>query len=179
MTICTCPDAYKLFVPLVPSWLKTNLEFQQREVIQVEVNHQDTKDTKSRLDQFDSLPARTEEVAREIVDAAIKIHKALGPGLLESVYEICLCHELAKRNIPFQRQLGLPVVYEDVRLETGFRIDVLADDCVVVELKTVETITPLYEAQLLTHLKLSGKRLGFLLNFNVPIMKQGIKRCVL
>jgi GxxExxY protein len=146
--------------------------------MQVQVNHKDSKDTKSQAAQFDELPPRTEEVAREIVDAAIKIHKALGPGLLESVYEICLCHELAKRNIPFRRQLALPVVYDGIRLETGFRIDVLADNCVIVELKTAECITPLYEAQLLTHLKLSGKRLGFLLNFNVPVMKQGIKRFV-
>jgi GxxExxY protein len=144
----------------------------------VEVNHKDTKDTKSQTAQFGELPPRTEEGGAAIVDAAVKIHRALGPGLLESVYEICLCHELAKRNIPFRRQLALPVVYEDIRLETGFRIDVLADDSVVVEIKAVEAITPLYEAQLLTHLKLSGKRLGFLLNFNVPIMKQGIKRFV-
>ena len=142
------------------------------------MNHEGTKDTKTQAAEFDELPARTEQIAREIVDAAIKIHRALGPGLLESVYEICLCHELAKRNIPFRRQLALPVVYEEIRLETGFRLDVLADDCVVVEVKAVETITPLYEAQLLTHLKLSGKRLGFLLNFNVPVMKQGIKRFV-
>lgn len=142
-------------------------------------DHQDTKDTEIQAAQFDELPARTEDVAREIVDAAIKIHKALGPGLLESVYEICLCHELALRDIPFRRQLPLPVVYEGIRLETGFRIDVLADDCVIAEIKTVECITPLHEAQVLTHLKLSGKRLGFLLNFNVPVMKQGIKRFVI
>jgi GxxExxY protein len=83
------------------------------------------------------------------------------------------------RDIPFRRQLALPIVYDGIRLETGFRIDVLADDCVIAEIKTVECITPLHEAQVLTHLKLSGKRLGFLLNFNVPVMKQGIKRCVL
>lgn len=93
-------------------------------------DHQDTKDTEIQAAQFDELPARTEDVAREIVDAAIKIHKALGPGLLASVYEICLCHELALRDIPFRRQLPLPVVYEGIRLETGFRIDVLGDDCV-------------------------------------------------
>jgi GxxExxY protein len=145
----------------------------------MDITREVTKGTKSQIAQFDGLPDRTEEVASAIVDAAIKIHKSLGPGLLESVYEICLCHELAKRNIPFRRQLPLPVVYEGIRLETGFRIDVLADDCVIAEIKTVECITPLHEAQVLTHLKLSGKRLGFLLNFNVPVMKQGIKRFVI
>ena len=129
--------------------------------------------------EFDVLPPRTEAVAAAIVDAAVKIHKVLGPGLLESVYEGCLCYELTKRSIPFLRQLDLPVVYDEIRLETGFRIDVLADDCVVVELKAVEKITPLYEAQLLTYLKFSNKRLGFILNFNVPLMKDGIKRFVL
>jgi len=129
--------------------------------------------------EYDVIPARTEAIASQIVDAAVKVHKTLGPGLLESVYEICLCHELAMRGIPFRRQLDLPVCYEGIRLESGLRIDILVDDCVVVELKIVEKLLPVHEAQLLTYLKLSNNRIGFLLNFNVPIMKHGIKRLVL
>lgn len=128
--------------------------------------------------EFEALSARTESLATQVVDAAVKVHKALGPGLLESVYEICLCHELSLRGIPFQRQVELPVCYEGIRLEAGFRIDILVDSCLVVELKTVDSLSPLHEAQLLTYLKLSNNRLGLLLNFNVPIMKQGIKRLI-
>lgn len=128
--------------------------------------------------EFEVLSARTESLAAQIVDAAVKVHKALGPGLLESVYEICLCHELSLRGIAFQRQVELPVCYEGIRLEAGFRIDILVDSCLVVELKTVDALSPLHEAQLLTYLKLSNNRLGLLLNFNVPIMKQGIKRLI-
>ena len=129
--------------------------------------------------EFDAIAASSEATACEIVDAAVKVHKTLGPGLLESVYEICFCHELSLRRIPFCRQLNLPICYEGIRLESGLRIDILVDDSVVVELKTVEKLLPVHEAQLITYLKLSNKRLGFLLNFNVPIMKQGIKRFVL
>jgi GxxExxY protein len=129
--------------------------------------------------EFDLIPSRTETIAAEIVDAAVKVHKRLGPGLLESVYEICLCHELSLRGIPFRRQLDLPVRYEGMQLESGLRIDILVDDSVVVELKTVEKLLPVHEAQLLTYLKLSNNRVGFLLNFNVPLMKQGIKRLAL
>lgn len=128
---------------------------------------------------FERISARDEVVATAIVDAAVKIHKTLGPGLLESVYESCLCYELSKLGIPFRRQVELPVRYEDVLIETGFRIDVIADECVIVELKAVESIIPIHEAQLLTHLKLSNIRLGFILNFNVPLMKQGIKRMII
>jgi GxxExxY protein len=126
-----------------------------------------------------AAPDRAELAATQIVDAAVKVHKALGPGLLESVYEICLCHELSIRGLPFQRQLDLPICYEEIRLDSGLRIDVLVDDCVIVELKTVEKLAPIHDAQLLTYLKLTNHRLGFLLNFNVPIMKHGIKRLVL
>src|SRR3954447_26844705 len=126
-----------------------------------------------------AISDRVEDVAAQIVDAAVKVHKTLGPGLLESVYEICLCHELAIRQIQFRRQLDLPIQYEGIRLESGLRIDILVENCVVVELKTVEKLLPINDAQLLTYLKLTGHRLGFLLNFNVPIMKHGIKRLVL
>jgi GxxExxY protein len=128
---------------------------------------------------FGPVSARAEAVAAEIIDAAIKIHKALGPGLLESVYEACLCYELSKRGVPFRRQVDMPVRYEEVYMETGFRVDVLADECVVAELKSAAAIIPIHEAQLLTHLKLANIRLGLILNFNVPLMKQGIKRMVI
>lgn len=114
-----------------------------------------------------------------IVDAAFAVHKALGPGLLESVYEVCLCHELKKRGIPFHSQVALPVVYDNVRLDAGLRLDLLVADSVIVELKAVEKHNPLFEAQLLTYMKLTGKRLGLLINFNVPLIKDGIKRIVL
>jgi GxxExxY protein len=127
---------------------------------------------------FEPIPARAEEVAAAIIDAAIKVHKTLGPGLLESVYEACLCYELSIRGIPFRRQVDLPVRYAGILIEAGFRIDVLADECVIAEIKAKEAIIPIDEAQLLTHLKLANIRLGFLLNFNVPLMKDGIRRMV-
>jgi GxxExxY protein len=126
-----------------------------------------------------AVSAHAEKVATEIVDAAIKLHRALGPGLLESAYEACLCYELSKRGIPYRQQVALPVRYEEVFVETGFRIDILADACVIIELKSTEAIAPIHEAQLLTYLKLANIRLGFILNFNVPLMKQGIKRMVI
>lgn len=127
---------------------------------------------------FEPIPAETERVVTQVMDAAFKVHRALGPGLLESVYEICLCHELAKQNIPFQRQLSLPVVYDGIRLDAGLRLDLLVQDVVIVELKAVEKMNSLYEAQLLTYLKLTGKRIGLLINFNTPVLKDGFKRLV-
>jgi GxxExxY protein len=112
------------------------------------------------------------------VDGALSVHRVFGPGLLESVYEVCLCHELHLRGIAFQSQLPLPVVYKGMRLETELRIDLMVEDCVLVELKCVETMSPIFDAQLLTYLKLTGKRLGLLINFNVPLLKNGIKRIV-
>jgi GxxExxY protein len=116
---------------------------------------------------------------KEIVDAAFQVHSQLGAGLLESVYEVCIAHELRKRGLLVQSQPTLPVVYEGIRLEAGFRLDLLVEDCVVVELKAVETLLPVHKAQLLTYLKLSGYRLGLLINFNVPLIKNGIQRLVL
>ena len=107
------------------------------------------------------------------------VHSTLGPGLLENVYEVCLAYELETRKLKVVRQLTLPVVYNDVRLDAGLRLDLLVDDCVVVELKAVETLLAVHTAQVLTYLKLSGHRLGLLVNFNVPIIKEGIKRIVL
>lgn len=129
--------------------------------------------------EFQAIPQSTEQLSSEVVDAAIKVHRTLGPGLLKSVYEICLCHELALRGIPFARQVELPVCYDGIRLEAGLRIDILVQDRLVIELKTVEKILPIHEAQLLTYLKLSQHRLGLLLNFNVPLMKNGIKRLII
>ena len=113
-----------------------------------------------------------------MVDAAFKVHKTLGPGLLESVYETCMCHELTARNIPHKNQVSFPVVYDGVRIESGLRLDILVDDKIILELKSVEKMIPIYEAQLLTYLKLTGLRLGFIINFNVPLLKEGIKRMV-
>jgi GxxExxY protein len=129
--------------------------------------------------EFEPIPEATERVAKQVVDAAFAVHKNLGPGLLESVYEVCLCHELKKRGVPFRAQVALPVVYDGLRLDAGLRLDVLAGDSVIVELKAVEKHSPLFEAQLLTYLKLTGYRLGLLINFNVPLIKDGIKRIVL
>ena len=116
---------------------------------------------------------------KEIIGAAIEVHKDLGPGLLESVYEVCLCSELAERGIAFQRQVSLPVAYKGRKLDAGLRIDLLVEDRVVVELKSVEALLPLHEAQLLTYLKLTGKKVGLILNFNVSRMTDGILRRVL
>lgn len=127
----------------------------------------------------EEISAEIDSIAAAVVEAAFKVHRALGPGLLESVYEACMCHELAKSSIPFQRQLGLPVVYDGCRLESGLRIDLLVADAVVVELKSAEQHQSLFEAQLLTYLKLSGRRLGLLINFNVRYLKDGIKRVIL
>jgi len=119
-----------------------------------------------------------EEVARQIVDAAIKVHRALGPGLLESAYQKCLAYELRKRGLRVECEVLQPVIYEDVKIDAGYRIDMLVEGCVIIENKTVEKLLPIHQAQLLTYLKLRDCRLGFLLNWNVPLMKQGIKRMV-
>jgi GxxExxY protein len=125
------------------------------------------------------IEPRIEQLAAQIVEAAFRVHRALGPGLLESVYETCLCHELAGQRIRFRRQVEFPVVYEGLRLETGLRLDLLVDELIIVEVKAVEQMQPLFDAQVLTYLKLTGKRLGLLINFNVPALKDGLKRFVL
>jgi len=139
----------------------------------------DHKGTKRIMKEFKPLDQETERIAKEIVDAAFKVHKELGPGLLESVYEACLTHELRKRGLQVETQFQLPVRYETVQLDIGFRLDLLVEEEIIVELKAVEVMIPLFEAQLLTYLKLAGKRLGFLINFNVPLIKNGIKRLIL
>jgi GxxExxY protein len=119
------------------------------------------------------------QTTEAIIGAAIEVHKHLGPGLLESAYEECLCHELNLRNIQSQRQVPLPVVYKGTKLDCGYRIDLLVKDEVVVELKTVEGILPIHEAQAPTYMRLGGWRVGLIINFNVPIVVKGIKRLVL
>ena len=128
---------------------------------------------------FKPLSEREERIAKQIVDSAYKVHRQLGPGLLEKVYEICFCHELSIRSLPFKRQLDILIIYDGLRFDEGLRIDVLVDDLIICELKAVELMYPVYEAQLLTYLKLTKKRLGFLIYFNVPLMKDGIKRFIL
>jgi len=135
-------------------------------------HHQDTKAPRK------DLSIDEERAASCIVDAAIKVHKALGSGLLESVYETCLAYELGHRGLRVETQVPLPVVYEGLTLDAGYRLDIVVEDIAVIELKALEKLGPIHDAQLLTYLKLSGRRLGFLLNFNVPLMKNGISRFV-
>jgi len=118
-------------------------------------------------------------LTEKIIGAAIEVHKALGPGLLESVYENCLCHELQLSGLSFERQIALPVVYKGIRLETGLRIDIVVESAVVVELKCVENIAPIHESQLLTYMRLSSISTGLILNFYTSRMIDGIKRMVL
>jgi len=120
-----------------------------------------------------------QDLTREIIGAAIEVHRVLGPGLLESAYQVCLCHELRTRKINFTCEVPLPICYKDVRLECGYRIDICVEDRVVLELKSVEALTDLHKAQLLTYLRISGKKIGLLLNFNIPVLKDGIVRLVL
>ena len=111
-----------------------------------------------------------------VIGCAIEVHRTLGPGLMESVYEACLCHELALAGLRFERQRRVPVVYKDARLDLDFRADVVVEDALLLEIKAVRDILPLHEAQLLTYLRLTGIKLGLLLNFNVPVLKDGMRR---
>jgi GxxExxY protein len=117
-------------------------------------------------------------IAKEIVDAAYRIHTALGPGLLESVYDTVLAYEMGRRGLGVVRQQPIPVVYQGVRIETGFRADLVVEDKVIVEIKSVEVLIPVHKKQLLTYLRLANKRLGLLINFHVPLIKDGISRIV-
>ena len=125
------------------------------------------------------LSEREEEIAKAVVDSAYAVHNQLGPGLLESIYETCFCHELSKRGLSTVRQMVVPIVYDGITFDDGLRLDVLVENLVICELKSVETMKAVFTSQLLTQLKLTGKRLGFLINFNVPVIKQGIKRIIL
>ncbi len=119
-----------------------------------------------------------EEIAGKIVDDAIKVHTALGPGLLESAYQKCLAYELRKNKLSVECEVVLPIIYENIEINAGYRLDMIVEGCVIVENKTVEKLLPIHEAQLLTYLKIKNCKVGFLLNWNVPRMKAGIKRMV-
>jgi len=118
------------------------------------------------------------EIGKLVIEASMKVHTALGAGLLETVYETCLAHELEKQRLTVKKQVALPIVYDDLRVDNAFRIDLLVDDKVVVELKAIDHLLPVHTAQLLSYLKLGNYKLGYLLNFNVVHMKDGIKRLV-
>ena len=121
---------------------------------------------------------RENEITSLVIGYAIEVHRVLGPGLLESAYEECLCYELAQSGTRFLRQVPLPVRYKGVALDCGYRMDLLLEDLVIVEIKAVEALAPIHEAQLLTYLKLAQKPVDLLINFNVPVLKQGLKRIV-
>lgn len=128
--------------------------------------------------EFAPISVEVDAVGKVLVDSAFRVHNELGPGLLESVYEECLCHELRSRGVPFERQVALPIVYRELRLEGGLRLDLIVSAAVIVEIKSVEKTLPVHQAQLLTYLKLTGFRLGYLVNFNVPLIRDGIQRVV-
>ena len=128
---------------------------------------------------YRTLPEEIESVGKEIVVIAYNIHKQLGPGLLESIYEKCFCHELGKRALFFERQKRVPILFDGIEFEEGLRLDILVEQEIVVELKAHENAHAVWEAQLLSYLKLSNKKLGFLINFHVPLIRNGIKRIIL
>jgi GxxExxY protein len=127
------------------------------------MNHRDTE-------------AQRDSLTEKVIGAAIEVHRALGPGLLESAYEQCLCYELAECKLSFERQVLLPVLYKGMKLDMGYRLDIMVERHLIVELKTVERILPIHEAQLLTYLRLSGVHTGLLINFHVPVLKTGLRR---
>jgi GxxExxY protein len=128
---------------------------------------------------FPPISSREDEIGKCIVEAAYRVHKTLGAGLLEHVYELCFCHELKKQGLTYQKQVVVPIIYDGIILGEGLRLDVLVEDIVICELKAADAIQPVYMAQILTYMKLMKKRLGYLINFNVPLIKNGIKRVVL
>ena len=124
------------------------------------------------------IPESTEKMARQVIDAAYMVHKNLGPGLLEKVYEACFCYELQKKGLNFYRQVDIPITYDNLVFKEGLRLDVIIENSIICELKALETVNPVWKAQVLSHLKLTGVRLGFLINFNVPRIKDGIARII-
>lgn len=137
------------------------------------------ENSRNHKGKYQPIPVAEERIGKLIVDSAFTVHSNLGPGLLEKVYEICFCHELNKRGLSYKRQVDIPVVYDNLIFDEGLRLDVLVEDLVICELKAIENVNPVWEAQLLSHLKLTNKRLGFLINFDVGLIKNGIKRMVL
>lgn len=123
-----------------------------------------------------TLTEREEALCQEIVDCAYAVHKELGPGLLEKIYEACFCHELGKRGLPYERQKALPIMYDGFVLDEGLRIDLYVNESIICELKAVEVVNPIWQAQVLSHLKLTNDHVGFVINFNVTLIKNGIRR---
>ncbi len=128
---------------------------------------------------YEPLSEKEERIGRAIVEAAYRVHKELGPGLLEKVYEVCFSHELRKMGFEVQRQIDIPITYDGIKFDEGLRLDVLVENLVISELKAVDQVNPVWEAQIISHLKLTGLRLGYLINFNVPLIKKGIRRFIL
>jgi GxxExxY protein len=128
---------------------------------------------------YKEVSEEEDRIGREVVNAAYLVHKELGPGLLEKVYEVCFCHVLFQKGFEVKRQIDIPIVFDGLYFEEGLRLDVMVNNLVICELKALENVNPVWEAQLLSHLKLTGKRLGYLINFNVPLIKNGIKRMVI
>lgn len=125
---------------------------------------------------YEALSQQEEQIGKAIVNAAYQIHKNLGPGLLEKVYEVCMAHELRKAGYHVKRQVEIPIVYDGIQFDEGLRLDLLVEDLVVIELKAVDLVNPVWEAQIISHLKLTERNLGYLINFNVPLIKNGIRR---
>ena len=140
-------------------------------------HHKDHEEHEERT-MYAAIPSRAEAAARVAVDGAFHVHKTLGPGLLESAYEHCLAYEIARRGLSVERQVALPIVYEGEKLDAGYRLDLVIDGAVIVEVKAIDALAPIHDAQVLTYLKLSGLRIGLLMNFNVALLKQGLRRFV-
>lgn len=126
--------------------------------------------------EYKELSPEEEQIGKAIVNAAYTIHKELGPGLLEKVYEVCMAHELRKAGLDVKRQMDIPIVYDGIQFDEGLRLDLLVNNKVICELKAIELVNPVWEAQIISHLKLTGMNLGYLINFNVPLIKNGIRR---
>lgn len=126
--------------------------------------------------QFVDISSEEERIGKVIVNASFKIHRSIGPGLLEKIYEVCLAHELRKAGLDVKRQVTIPIQYDGICFDEGLRLDLLVEDRVVIEIKSVEQVNPVWEAQIISHLKLTGLNLGYLINFNVPLIKNGIRR---
>ena len=129
-------------------------------------------------DETEPVPPSVERVGRMVIDAAFAVHRVLGPGLLKSVYETCLTEELRRTELHVERQVGIPVAYGDVRMDAGFRLDILVERSVIIEVKSIDALASIHSAQILTYLRLSGARLGYLINFGAPTIKEGIRRII-
>ena len=139
---------------------------------------QSHKNSNKHKDVYKPIPSEIEKIGKLVVDSAFTVHFNPGPGLLEKVYEVCFCHELVKRGLKYKRQVNIPIVYDNLTFNEGLRIDVIVEDVIICELKALENVNPVWEAQILSHLKLTDKRLGFLINFNVARIKSGIRRFI-